>query len=618
MLMINKHCIRECAMMVIIKQLSNIAVVLTMIAIFSTPVGATNDPRNRIDFWQNNYDELKPSDDPLARSAHDIFERVLNAAGHRPGVVPRLFIINSQSDLAPLACAIPDGTVIISKKVLTICYQDPKRGDDRLAFLLGHEIAHQLKDDFWHMLFFRALALSESQNPEDKKEYNKIRAAAQETDNILAKEIQADEHGIVYAAMAGFDTRAIVIEDEKVNFFQCVAAAMDPTNIKGVHKDPTHPSPEERAKTIKARLEQVVEKTDLYDLGLLFYQAGDFEKAALFFFEFQRFFPSREVYHNLATCHHQLALKYYQKLKNKDAEIPFKLSIAIDPATRASQIRLRASNTDETLYRENMAQAIKHYQTAIDQDPAYCRAYNNLGCALVIKGEVYKAIGLFKDALKLNPNAPQTLNNLGVAFYLAENPAKAKEYLNSANRIDPAFGAPLFNLGKIAHLDNEPRDAGRYWQAYLEIDSHSPWAETVRDALSMPIAARSEPSETMAETTPELEVGDYEEDVPSVWGRPIRSKKYHLKEEPFTAKVYANGHMTLSQDDEIIVITTLPACKARTVKGIGRGDNEEKVADVYGPPHGLVTLSKGNGWLYPSQGIAFVMRGKKVSAWTLF
>ena len=43
--------------------------------------------------------------------------------------------------------------------------------------------------------------------------------AAQQTDKVLAKEIEADEHGIIYAAMAGFNTSAIITEDQKVNFF---------------------------------------------------------------------------------------------------------------------------------------------------------------------------------------------------------------------------------------------------------------------------------------------------------------------------------------------------------------------------------------------------------------
>lgn len=595
-----------------------LTVIFVMIAAPWVSHGADSNPKNRIDFWQNNYDELTPSGDPLAARAHNIFDRVLNAAGRRPGVVPRLFIADVESNLIPLAIAIPDGSIIISRKVLNICYKDPSVGDDRLAFILGHEIAHQLKDDFWHQRFFHAVALSKSKNPSDSKILEEVRTAARATDKVLAKEIQADEQGIVYAAMAGFDTRAVISNDDKVNFFEYVAKAVDPTAIKGVHKDSTHPSPHQRANTVKARLKQVIEKTELYDLGILFYQAGDYEKAALFFRDFLRFFPSREVSHNLATCHHQMALEQYRKWKKEDARLPFKLSLAIDPVTRAEQLRLRAVGSPEQLYREHMGKAVKYYQDAVNQDPAYRLALNNLGCAHLINGDTYKAIALLKDALKLDSQSAQTLNNLGVAFYLAENPAKAAACLTDAGRIAPASAAPLFNLGKIAHLDKETEKAKKYWLAYLELDPCSSWADTIRETLSMPEKTEQALKPVSPGTHPRLEIDDTEDDIPREWGTPVSAKELHLAEEPFRVTRYPNGYMTVSQDDFIVLITTLPDCKAATVRGVTLNDGPDKVAAAYGPPEERIILSKGGGWLYPSQGIAFILQDKKVASWTLF
>lgn len=576
---------------------------------------ATDNPKNRIDFWQNNYEEFKPANDPLSAKAHQIFERVLNAAGRRPGILPKLFIVNIESNLIPLAIAIPDGSIIISKKILNICYQNPQRGDDRLAFILGHEIAHQLKEDFWHLRFFQ---LKDSENQDALKT---LQSTVQQADKILAKEIQADEHGIVYAAMAGFNTRAIIGDDSKNNFFEYVAAAQDPAYVKGVHTDATHPSPKQRAVIVKSRLMQVVEKTDLYDLGLLFYQAGEYEKAALFFNEFNKFFPSREVYHNLGTCYHQMALKYYREWKPEGARFPFKLSLAIDPVTRAGQIQLRGSGQGkdaETLFKEHIENALKFYQTAIDQDPAYELAYNNLGCALLIQGEVYKAIGVLQDAYKLNPLNPHSLNNLGVAFYQAENSAKALKYLNLANQIDPGFGASSFNLGKIAHIENNDKDAEEKWLAYLDIDPYSPWAQTIRQTLSLDNTPQKFCFESKARRQPALEVGAYEDEVPNTWQAPLQSKEYPLGEYPFKVSSYANGYMTVSQDDEIILIAALPSCLDTTPEGIKHGAAQDKVAAIYGPPANEVMTSKGVSWIYPAKGMAFLMQNKMVNSWTLF
>jgi len=577
---------------------------------------AIDNPKNRIDFWQNNYEELKPSNDLLAARAHQIFKRVLNAAGSRPGVFPRLFIVNIESNLIPLAIAIPDGSIIISKKILNICYQNSPKGDDRLAFILGHEIAHQLKEDFWHLQFFQL------KNSDNKDALKKIQSAVQEADKILAKEIQADEHGIVYAAMAGFNTRAIIDDDSKNNFFEYVAAAQNPAYVKGVHTDTTHPSPKQRAVIVKSRLMQVVEKTDLYELGLFFYQAGDYEKAALFFHEFNKFFPSREVYHNLGTCYHQMALKYYREWKPEAARLPFKLSLAVDPVTRAGQIQLRGllgqEKDSETLFKEHIEKALKFYKTAIDQDSAYELAYNNLGCALLIQGQVYKAIGVLQDAYKLNPLNPHALNNLGVAFYQAENPAKALKCLNLANQIDSGFGAPFFNLGKIAHIENNDKDAGQKWLAYLEIDPYSSWAQTIRQALSLESTPKKFTFDSKTRHQPALEVGAYEDEVPKDWNVPVQSKEYPLGEYPFKVCRYANGYVTVSRDDEIILIAALPACRDTTPEGLKNGAAEKKVAALYGPPENQVITSKGISWLYPEKGMAFLIQNKKVSSWMLF
>jgi Zn-dependent protease with chaperone function len=91
----------------------------------------------------------------------------LQAAGSRPGVSPRLYVTRDRLYGVSQAIAIPDGGIVVSQAVLDLCYRDPQRGDDRLAFVLGHEIAHQLREDFSHLRFFDALeALNNNQLPE--------------------------------------------------------------------------------------------------------------------------------------------------------------------------------------------------------------------------------------------------------------------------------------------------------------------------------------------------------------------------------------------------------------------------------------------------------------------
>ncbi|PON12312.1 hypothetical protein C2W62_40255, partial [Candidatus Entotheonella serta] len=239
------------------------------------------NPKERIDYWRNNYAELTAAEDPRVERAHDIFERVLHAAGRTLGVTPRLFILKRNPLNIALPIAIPDGWVIISKGTLDICYRDPVYGDDRLAFVLAHELAHQIKGDFWHMRFFQALEASRAQGGQSQGKTLNARALKtlkgidhelRKTDSIWAKELQADEHGIVYAVMAGFRTDAIVIGDGQVNFFQEWVETLNPEQVGAAYQGiQSHPAPEQRVMAVTARLNQVVEKTDAFEIGLHFY-----------------------------------------------------------------------------------------------------------------------------------------------------------------------------------------------------------------------------------------------------------------------------------------------------------------------------------------------------------
>jgi tetratricopeptide (TPR) repeat protein len=580
------------------------------------------DERSRLDFWKTNYNELRPEDDPRAAKAYEIFARVIHAAGKRAGIVPTLFIVKNAGAAVPLAIALPDGGIVISRQVLDICYQEPENGDDRLAFILAHEIAHQLKDDFWHLKFFAAVELSQKEKPGDAAVIDEVKKIASHSEEPLLKELQCDEYGIVYASMAGFDTRAIVFQDDKVNFFRYFAAALDPGNIKGAVRDPEHPSPDARAAAVKARLVQVLEEVDLFDLGLLFYETGDFEKAAALFSEFLRYYPSREVYHNLAACHHRIAQKCYREWKGPDKDYPFPLALAVESETRARKITLRgAPKPDwEALFKDHIGKAVEFYRMALGQDPSYWPSANNLGCALLLQDNAYEAVAVLQKALQNAPDSVLVLNNLGVAFYRAENPQKAKEKLQAALKISPAYDAPLYDLGMIAWLDNDKAEAKKQWEAYLRADPDSIWSERILSCLSPAQASKAPEAKPAAE--PEkisgLAAGDYPDAIPADWGAPAKKKSFLGGENPVLLSVYANGVTVIVQNDEIIRLAASSPFKGQTAKNATIGAAANDLIARYGRPQSVLPSTEGEAWVYPGQGITFILRAGKVAAWVLF
>ncbi|MEW6601355.1 MAG: hypothetical protein AB1499_10340, partial [Nitrospirota bacterium] len=128
-----------------------IFIVTLMLVVISSPAFA--EDRGRKEFWINKYGITK--EDRLTERADAVFARVLAASDRRAGVEPALYIIDY--DKTPWAQALSDGSIILSRKGLEFCYgkQSPEDGDSRLAFVIGHELAHQFNGDFWHYRFLR-------------------------------------------------------------------------------------------------------------------------------------------------------------------------------------------------------------------------------------------------------------------------------------------------------------------------------------------------------------------------------------------------------------------------------------------------------------------------------
>lgn len=581
--------------------------------------GATGEPspHERIDFWQRNYTAVTPKNDLRVARAQDIFRRLVRVAGRRPGVEPRLHVILEDPAQSSLPIAIPDGWVVISRRVIDFCYRVPQRGKDRLAFVLAHEIAHHMENDFWHVKFFQALETYQ-QGSGNRKLLGEVREIAALTNKVLAKELRADELGITYLAMAGFDPRAVLGDDSALDFFREWISMLDPGRL-GARKARTHPEPSQRVITVRARLRQVADQTELFHLGLMFFRAGDYARAAWAFDEFRRYFPGREVHHNLGAAHHQHALRLWRPLATRRNEPLFKLSVAIDPLTRAFRNTRGSNNSATQQFEEHIAAAIEQYEVAINQDPDYLLAYRNLGSAHIIRGDPYKAIAVLQDALKIAPGDAAVLNNLGVAFYHAKNPAEAHDYLVKARAADSSFDAPLFNLAILAHQRGDANEASRYWREYLESDPTSDWASIARDRYGARTdsAPRAAVTPSVTESLAGLEIGAYENEIPKSWGRPV-SRVFHLESARARVAIYPNGLKTVSLGDEIRIITATPSYKGTTRRGVHIGQTRQDVERQYGAPSMVVTTTTGEDLMYLNHGVTFSLQENRVASWLLY
>lgn len=381
-----------------------VALALSAGVLFSASTASAGGDRAKVGYWLHNYKQIQSG--PLYERSVRIFKRVLAAADRRKGVEPRLYIIDYKG--LPWAQSLADGSIVLTKKAVDFCFavKDPLTGDSRLAFVIGHELAHQYNGDFWPYKFMVST--------KGNLEFSGLKDYAGSPETIMAAELQADQYGIIYASMAGFGTD-IIISSQK-NFFREWARAVDPT-LMGLGAN--HPSVKQRSIAVTGRLQEVTRRLDLFDLGVIAFNIGRYRESIPLLREFLKYYPGRAVYHNVGSAYLRLALSSYRQWKGEDA-IPFELSMEIDSSTRADSIGIGRSEDVgwEKEYRRNMNKAVDYLKKASESDPYYGLSRNNLGVAHILEGRYYNAISELDEALRLMPGSKGVLNNRAVAYSL--------------------------------------------------------------------------------------------------------------------------------------------------------------------------------------------------------
>jgi Tfp pilus assembly protein PilF len=110
--------------------------------------------------------------------------------------------------------------------------------------------------------------------------------------------------------------------------------------------------------------------------------------------------------------------------------------------------------------------AIAHLQKAIEIDPGYIQAYNNLGARYLRAQEYDKAAEEFLRALELDPNCQPAASNLGFTYIALQRYSDAEQYARRAVDLDATSNRARFALGlALAAQNREPEEALRNLKA---------------------------------------------------------------------------------------------------------------------------------------------------------
>ena len=453
--------------------------------------GANMSPRDSTKWLQDNYLELDAKESPLVERAHQVFNRVMAAADKMSGKLPELLILNKSPGL--YAAALPDGGIVLAKKALDVCYSSSniKTGDSRLAFILGHELAHLANNDFRHLETLSEIKGFQGDSLPLKSLINLYPSNDRQMERTRKmQELDADALGIVYMAMAGYDPLAIV-GSNGTNFISEYIAQI--TGGKA-YDDPSHPDPKQRADRVRSKLAAVANDVILFRVGLLYFLHGNLEKADSYFNLFLKKFPSREVYNNIGLSHYQLAV---EALSSCDKELPYRfiLPVYLDNTTIADPDRSRggAQCLNDPSFTEEIDKATRYFDTALDHDPFYLPAYLNLASAYILSGNGLKAKSTARDALKLHPESHQALMLETIGTYLdgrednvnIEKPVFKKfERLQAAHQyLDP--NSTLYNLAMIEYELGHKEDYTKHFKDFLNKKLYGQYADMARLILGI-------------------------------------------------------------------------------------------------------------------------------------
>jgi cytochrome c-type biogenesis protein CcmH/NrfG len=124
-----------------------------------------------------------------------------------------------------------------------------------------------------------------------------------------------------------------------------------------------------------------------------------------------------------------------------------------------------------------MDEAITQYQEALEIRPDFAEAHNNLGNALLQKGNVGEAITQYQNALQINPDYVDALNNLGSALRQKGRVDEAIRHYQEALKIKPDFAGAHYNLGNALLQKGKVGEAIAHFQQAVQIGPADPAAQ---------------------------------------------------------------------------------------------------------------------------------------------
>src|SRR3989454_7922066 len=150
--------------------------------------------------------------------------------------------------------------------------------------------------------------------------------------------------------------------------------------------------------------------------------------------------------------------------------------LAMDPQSSIAENNLGIARAGE----RKLAEAVEHYQRALQIRPEHAGAHYNLGNALARQGKLTEAIEHYQQAVHLKPDHADAHNNLGNALARQGKLTEAIEHYQQVVHLKPDHADAHNNLGNALAQQGKLTEAIEHYQQALHLkpdsaEAHNNW-----------------------------------------------------------------------------------------------------------------------------------------------
>ncbi len=602
---------------------------ITVYPAWAKTVTPPQDPGQSITYWKPQV--ISAQQDEAVALAHSVF-KVLLRTWDTARVEPDLYVVNSSA--GPWAASLADGNILLSRNAIDICIRYGKQhAEHLLAFILGHELAHQRAEDLWHQKFLR---LAGSQAPEIQQQLLKdLKINPDTISQLEQREAQADHDGLLIMASVGYDPFHVV--DQK-DFFttwvenlwdvSCASQKLDSTITSACRKARS------RALRTRTQLTTVAAQNSLFEMGMQHYVAASYEQAREYFNAFGKDYPSQAVFANIGLTYLQEAIDIEHQITTLDSRrirfiYPIMLSqspLAANSTTTLAQNKRGAVDVFITQLKEKKHQyiesAITQFEKAIRLQPDQRDSYILLATSYLVDDNTFMTRGIMQG--KYTPKfgkdaAAQML--LAITSYKENHPDAAINKLTSAlNSVsqhpdsvlsaDSLQYALTHNLANIEKQQGGARAAQQAWKKLAARAKQNGNSYLFQLAVAninqnaLPKASKSPTTSSDTILGSKYKTSKKTQKVSELW---FEGDRYQV------VRTEQGTRLVIDEKDYLIAASNVPT--KTNGKSINIGDTADRALVYFGLPSRRIHLTSGEYLAYDSLALAIHVVNHRIAGW---